>query len=90
MDFLLARAVASSGSIKISANIVMPPSVRGQAWVQSLARADVMAITKCRIWVPSGERVHSGIETKRADYPSAGAAPLAALPLNGEDDEQDQ
>jgi hypothetical protein len=89
MDSLLARAVASSRSIKISANIVGPPLVRGQDWVQC-SRADVMAITKCRIWVPSGEPVHSGIETKRADYPSAGAAPLAALPLNGEDDEQDQ
>ena len=89
MDSLLARAVASSRSIKISANIVVPPLVRGQHWVQC-SRADVMAITKCRIWVPSGEPVHSGIETKRADYPSAGAAPLAALPLNGEDDEQDQ
>jgi hypothetical protein len=44
---LAARAVASSRSIKISANIAVPPLVRGPHWAQCF-RADVMAITKCR------------------------------------------
>jgi hypothetical protein len=44
---LAARAVACSRSIKISANIVVPPLVRGGHWAQC-SRADVMAITKCR------------------------------------------
>ena len=44
---LAARAVACSRSIKISANVVVPPLVRGGHWAQC-SRADVMAITKCR------------------------------------------